>query len=242
MAEADWAFISGSLDAAQVGRGVSSAFPRPNGGLNFTFGMHSLVATEGFTGLYCDLTNFNPLLNSSTPAAATGGSVRGALQKYDSSTPTEYAPLLFIGLRGGSAGSPAPTTLDTAYMLGLENASPYRIVLVKGTPGAGLPTAAVLRASSQSYTPGNWHHLRLDMIVNPTGDVILQAFYNDLTAHTVTAPTWAAIAGLTEFTDDALGVLSGSEPLSGGFIGYGMYSKAAGRLGLFDHIEAIRQV
>lgn len=192
--------------------------------------------------MYCNRPNFGPLLNGA--AAATGGSLRLAIQKRTSGGNTGWAALGFIGLRTGSAGAPAPSVNDIGYLFGLENADPHRIICRKGAPAVGLASTAgatLLRASNATFTPGVWHHLRIDMIVNPNGDVILRFFRNDLVVNAVTAPIWTAIAGMTDYTDDALGILSGSAPLSGGFAGFGSWSDTLGRQSLFDQIEVYRQ-
>lgn len=244
MAEIDFTFLDGSADAGAMRRGVSSAFARPNGGLNFVFGFHSQQAGAQAIGMWYNRANFNPLVTAL--GAATGGSITFAVQKRLGSANTNYTPFGFICLRNGTGAAPAPSVDDVGYLLGLDNNSPYVIGLYKGAPSAGLPAASgspssLLRAGSVSTLPGQWHHLRLDAIVNPNGDVILRCFQNDLTANTVTSPVWTAIPGITDFTDDALGVLSGSPPLSGGFAGLGMWSQATSRLGLFDHFTLARQ-
>lgn len=68
---------------------------------------------------------------------------------------------------------------DSAYLLGLSDDDPHRIVLGKGAVTVGLPTAdgpGVLLKSSASFTQATWLHLRLDVIVNTNGDVVLKVF------------------------------------------------------------------
>lgn len=238
MAEADWTLVDGSLAATSVARGVSSGFTPPNGGGSYVAGFNTLVATTGFTGFFVNRPNFAPLVNAG--GSASGGSIRFAVQKVTAAV-TGFTPMAFICLRAGSAVAPNPAGTDTGYLMGLENSNPYRIVFVKAAPGNGLQTAAVRRSSSASFTAGQWHHLRMDAIVNPNGDVILRFFSNNLVANPVTAPVWTAIAGMTDFTDDAFGVNSGSAPLSGGFAGWGMWANTNGRFGLLDHVEVFRQ-
>jgi len=237
MAELDWGFLSSGLDAASVRRGVSAGFTPPSGGGSFVFGMNSLVATPGAVGLHVAATsnpNFAPLVDDS--ANPTGGSVRGALKRSVSSAPTGFAPFLFIGLQDANVSY-------LGYLLGLSDNHPHEVVLRKGTPAGGLDPSApdVLRTGSATYIADTWLHLRLDMIVNPNGDVVLKCMQNDLATNPVTAPVWTPIPGIADFVDDALGVNSGSAPLVGGYAGFGFQTAAAQRRALFDHLEVLRQ-
>jgi len=237
MAETDWeAFTSvtnGALDAGSVSKGVTAGFTVPGAiGTNvYCHGFNSLLAVNGFAGHYYKATNFNPI--------ATGkcGSVRGALRRY--SAGSGYAPML-----GFLAGT--HVTSNTAYFLALSNSSPYQIVLAKAIPGADITpaSATVLRRSAESFASTTlWHHVRLDVLVNPHGEVRLNVYGNDLDAHDVDAPTWEAIPGMDAYIDDSLGVLSGTPPLLSGFRAFfGQYtSGSAGKVSLFDHIEVYRQ-
>lgn len=232
MAEADWTFISDSLDSGSVKRGVTTGEPRPNGGGNFVFGFNSVVNTPGAVALYAAQTNFAPM--------AKGASIRGALKRGVSGSPTNFAPFLFAGLKSPSVGV-------SAYLLGLDDDDPHRIVLVKGTMLAGLPPvppgqSGVLKQGTETFLNNTWLHLRLDMIVNLNGDVILQAFRNDLTVNSVSAPVWVAVPGCESFTDDALQVNSGSAPLTSGYGGFGFQTKDVTRRAFFDQLEVQRQL
>jgi hypothetical protein len=91
--------------------------------------------------------------------------------------------------------------------------------------------------------PGTWLHLRLDMVVNLNGDVLLQVFQNNLTSNPLGgAPSWQAIPGMPEFIDDALGINSGSQPFTSGRAGFGFFTKDVTRRGFLDHVEAFRQL
>jgi hypothetical protein len=155
--------------------------------------------------------------------------------------PEGFSPFLFIGLGGTDV-------TDQGYMLGLSDGDPSHLVLRKGTLVAGLPDVApggsgVLRRSTGEVAIDEWRHLRLDMIVNLNGDVRLQVFENDLSLHPIGgAPTWAAIPGMAEFVDDALGVNSGSLPYTSGRGGFGFASSDVTRRAYFDQIEVIRQL
>lgn len=234
MSESNWSFLTGGLAAASVSRGVTSAFVKPNGGGTFTFGFSSRDSSDGVVGLHLNTATFAPLVNDA--GDPSGGSVRAAIKRGVSGGPTEFAPFLFIGLAGVS-------TSDQGYLLGLSDDDPNQIILRKGAPSGGLrPDAAgILRTSSETFLPDVWHHLRLDMIVNPNGDVVLNAFRSDLGTNPVTAPVWAAITGMDSYTDDALGVSSGSLPLTGGYVGFGFQTSEISRRGYLDHVECYRQ-
>lgn len=231
MAEADFFFLSSGLDAASVARGVTAGTGLPTGGGSFVFGFNSLTVAAGAVGLYANQANFSPLLNDG--ALPSGGSVRGAIKRGASGGPLGFAGFLFIGLQGTSVN-------DTGYLLGLSNNDPHEIVLRKGGPIGGLPPTGsdVLRRGSETFIPDTWVHLRLDMIVNPNGDVVLKAFKN---TGPVNAPTWIAIPGVDDFIDDALSVNSGTAPLIGGRAGYGFTTGDLSRRVYVDQIEVHRQ-
>lgn len=240
MASADWTECTNVLSIGQIDRGVTNGVARPSGGGNFVYGFNSLVTTVGAAALFNNQTNFAPM--------AKGGSVRGAIKRGVSGGPTGFAPFLFIGLQ-------SPDVNDNGYLLGLSDGDPHHIVLVKGLLSAGVPDVApgqsgVLARSTATFANDTWLHLRLDMIVNLTGDVLLQAFQSDLNAHAVSAPVWTAIAGiaaapgqsLASFVDDSLGVNSGSAAYTSGRAGFGFASHDVTRRGFFDQIEVARQL
>ena len=100
-----------------------------------------------------------------------------------------------------------------------------------------------MRRSTATFTPGTWLHLRFDMVVNLNGDVLLQAFQNDLVAHPIgTAPSWQAIPGLDQFIDDALAVNSGSQPFTSGRGGFCFFTKDVTRRSFLDQVEVYRQL
>jgi hypothetical protein len=235
MAEADWTVLDDSLSSGAVARGVTAGFTPPNGGGSFVFGYNSLSTAVGAVGFFTNLTNFAPM--------AKGGRITGAIKRAASGGPTGFSAFLFIGLQGTSVD-------DEGYLLGLSDDDPSRIVLRKGAISAGLPDDApaagngILRRSTDAFDidDDDWVHLRLDMIFNDVGDVRLQVFQNDLAAHALgTAPTWTAIAGMTEFVDDALGVNSGSAPFTSGRVGHAFRTSDVTRRAQFDHIEVRRQ-
>ncbi len=233
MAETDWTYLNDGLDAAAVDRGVTTGVARPPGGGNFVFGLNSLATAQGAVGLFTNQVNFAPM--------AKGGSVRGAIQRGLSGGPLNFAPCLFIGQQG-------PSVNDQSYLLGLADGDPHHIVLRKGALSGGLPdiapgTQGVLRRSTGTFLPATWLHLRLDMVVNLNGDVLLQVFQNDLVAHPLgTAPSWVAVPGMDQFIDDALGINSGSQPFTSGRAGFGFFTKDVTRRGFFDQVEVYRQL
>jgi hypothetical protein len=233
MAETDWTFLNDGLDAATVDRGVTNGIARPPGGGNFVYGFNSLSTAQGAVALFTNQLNFAPMQK--------GGSVRGAIQRGVSGGPLNFAPFLFIGLQG-------PSVNDTGYLLGLGDGDPHHIVLRKGPLSGGLDdiapgTEGILRRSTGSSSPGTWLHLRLDMVVNLNGDVLLQVFQNDLVAHPLgSAPSWVAVPGMDQFIDDALGINSGAQPFTSGRGGFGFFTKDVTRRGFFDQVEVYRQL
>jgi hypothetical protein len=237
MGLADWGELSGALGSTDLRRGVTQAFTPPVGGGNFVYGWNSMSGeVTGAHGRYVNLTNFAPMVG--------GGSIRGAIKRVGGAAVTGFAPLLFFG-----ATSNPPTVNNVAYLLGLEDADPYRIVLRKDVISAGMPAATdsnSLRRSSAQFaaSDGLWHHLRLDVIAEPNGDVKLKVFRNVLTGgHDVQNPDWQPVAGMDDFVDDILGSASGSVPLVGGFAGYAFaVSNAISRRGAVDFVELLRAV
>ncbi|MFW5739769.1 MAG: hypothetical protein ACOC1F_05325 [Myxococcota bacterium] len=231
MAEADWTYLNDGLDIATVDRGVTAGIARPPGGGSFLFAFNSLAAVQGAVGLFCNLVDFAPM--------AKGASIRGCVQRGPGGGPTGFSPFLFLACQGNSVN-------DTAYLLGLSDDDPHRIVLRKGAVAVGIPDSEgpnVLLASGESFSQGTWLHLRLDVIVNDNGDVVLKVLRNDVGAHPLgSPPDWQAVPGMVEFIDDHLGINSGSQPLTSGRGGFGMAVADVTRRGYFDHLELLRQV
>lgn len=237
MSEADWGDMSAVLDNNTLKRAVTSGITVPNGGGTFARGVRSLASTEGAYGQYVNLANFNPT------AALKGGRITGALCRRTSSGSTDYAQFFAIGINGSNP----PSVNDNAYLFGFSNDSPSHLVLRKGKISEGIPagnvgSAGILRKSSSSFALDVWLHLRIDWVVSGNSDVNLQMFASDLGAHAVTAPSWAAIAGMGDYLDDALGANSGSLPYTAGFFGYAHWSKGINRISAFDHIVVERQL
>lgn len=247
MAESDFTVLSGSLDTTTIRSGVSAgAVVPPPGGGSFVYGFNSIALATGARGLFTNQVDFAPM--------ASGGSISGVMQRGASGGPTDFAPMLFIGAQG-------PDVNDRAYLLGLSDGDPSRIMLKKGIISQGLFDVApdptnngVLMRSTRTVEVAEWVHLRLDMIVNANGDVLLQVFENDLAAHPIgTAPDWQLIPGMEGplhnapapidgFIDDVTEVNSGSAPFTSGRAGFAMQCADVTRRAYFDQIEISRQV
>lgn len=235
MASADWTELSDALATASLRRNVTPGITPPNGGGSFVYGFNSLDVSEGAAGLFCNGASFAPM--------ASGGQITGCLQRGAGGGPQGFAPMLFLGLQGVSVN-------DEGYLLGLSDGDPGRIMLKKGVLSAGLedlepdPTNnGVLRRSTRTVAIGEWVHLRLDMIVNATGDVVLKVYENDLAANPLSgAASWAAVAGMDDFIDDNLQVATGSAPFTSGRGGFGFQTADVTRRGYVDHLTLERQL
>jgi hypothetical protein len=231
MGSADWSFLNNGLDIGSVDRGVTAGIARPPGGGSFLYGFNSLTVTHGAVALFANLTNFAPMTK--------GGTIRGCIQRGPGGGPTGFSPFLFLCGQGTSVN-------DNAYLLGLSDDDPHRIVLRKGSVVAGIPDSegpGVLLRSSESFAQGTWLHLRLDAVVNTNGDVVLTVLRNDLQAHALgTAFDWLPVAGMPQFIDDQLGINSGSQPLTSGRAGFGFSVSDVTRRAFFDHFELYRQL
>lgn len=242
MAESDWTVLTDSLGAANVARGVTAGITKPNGGGSFVYGFNSKAIVDGAVGLHNNQANFAPMTK--------GGSVRAAIKRSLGGGKTGFAPFLFICLGG-------PSVNDSGYLLGLGDDDPAHIVLRKGSIVTGLPDSAanpptndILMRSTETFEEDTWVHLRLDAIVQGSGDVLLQVFQSDLDSYTVSSPTWANITGMegpqypsiTGFVDDALGVNTGSAPYTSGRGGFAFRVEDVTRRVFFDQIEVARQL
>lgn len=239
MAQTDWTLLSDALDDTTVKRFVTTRIERPNGGGSFCHGFNSRLVSPGASGYFSNQTNFAPM--------AKGGSITGAIQRGVSGGDTNFAPMLFIGLQG-------PSVEDSGYLLGLGDAAPSKIILKKGTLGEQLSNlstgSGVLARSTAEYDQGTWVHIRLDMVVNLTGEVILLAFQSDLDDNAVTAPSWEPIPGMDTISpgsgiaciDDPGGVATGSLPYLDGRAGFAMWCQDVARRAYFDHLTLVRQL
>jgi hypothetical protein len=241
MAESDWTELTGVLAPASAVRAVTAGITPPNGGGSFIHGCNTLVNTSGMVGRFVNQTGFAP--------ASKGGDVRGAMQRGVSTGNTGMSCFLWL-CSGGADVS------DQSYMLGLTDGDPAHIALVKGIMQNGLVddapgSSGVLARSTETIAVGTWVHLRLEAVVNASGDVVLNCYQNDLDTNAVTAPVWEKIPGMSDFSggidatafiDDALGVNSGSLPFTSGRLGFGRVMSAQSRRTYFDHLEVQRQL
>lgn len=233
MSSEDWAVLDDGL--ATVEKGVTNGLGVPEGGGSQIYAFNSMDASVvGAVGLRCAITNFDPL--------DSGGRISACIKRLPSGANTGFSPFIFLGAEGTSVD-------DTAYLLGLEDADPYRIVLRKATIISGIPQAAsenyLLRSSAQYQMSSElWHQLRLNVIEQPSGAVTLQVEQNILSASTpCDNPTWESIGGMSPFVDDAVGANTGSLPLIGGYVGFAVaYQESIATRAGFDHIQIMRQV
>lgn len=233
MAEADFTLAVDSMDSTQIRRVASNGFTPPNGGGSSVFVMHAVTNAEGCAALYYNGAGFNPT------AANKGLRATLAIKKLPSGGSQGFAPFLFVMLDPNSVS-------DTCYMLGIADAEPGHIVLVKGRPVDGLPdvspgNSGVLRRSTEVIANDAWVHLSIEAVVNEDNDIVINVKKNDLNAHTVASPTWTAIPGMDAFIDDAAGINSGSLPLTSGRGGFAMWSEESTRRCAFDHFTLTAQ-
>lgn len=206
------------------------------------YAMRSLTNNDGAVSLYTDLTNFSPM--------SAGGDVSCALLKAGGGGNDSHSPFIFLGAQGVDI-------FDQAYILGLTETDPTYIELRKGQLEQGLTgdpvgTSGVLARSTNPVSVGTWVHLRLEMVVNASGDVVLNVYQNDLGLNSVASPSWVKVAGMsdvvggdpsgaTAFIDDAVGANSGSLPYTSGRGGFGARFSDISRVCLFDHLTLDRQ-
>lgn len=241
VASSDWALFSDVLSTSSVARNpvTSAVVAMPNGGGDFAFGMHSRDNSPGVVAYYSVLTDFSP--------AAKGGTMSGAIQKGVGAGSDDFSCWLFL-----CCGSTATTSYG--YMLGLDDSATPRLTLRKGQLSSGITAAApgaqgVLRRSAATYAIGEWVHVRLDAIKQPTGDMLLQVFASSLADNSVASPVWEAVPGLTDFTDDAGGInssalnIAGADalPLTSGRMGFGARFADVNRNAYFERVRPERQ-
>lgn len=231
MSQNDLAEVTGNASTASILRGVSSSFTTaPGAGVN-CFAFESQDNGTGVVARYFTMSGCNP-----TPK---GAQISAALQRGPSAGLTSFAVFLFASLTN-------PNAEGVAYILGLGDSDPSHIVLRKGDLASGLPdlapgTQGVLARSTATYPAETWYHLRLEVILNASGEVVVNGYANDLTANTVSSPVWLPIPGLTSVIDDPLGVTSGSVPLTAGRMGFGFHSSDVARVGLVDYVVPLAQ-
>jgi hypothetical protein len=247
MARADWGLMAGSADGTGWG-GVTvlrdatfGIVPPPGGGLA-VFAFNSIQKVDAAVGVYCQVAGFSPL--------PTGGQITGCIQRGISGGASGFSNFLFICASGANIG-------DVGYLIGIENATPGRIVLAKGTIGVGIPAdgigTAILRTSVERVLQGAWCHLRVDAIVQTSGDVVLRVYKNDVNAHPLNVPAgwvweevvfedgWVGTFSDGYFIDDSVGINSGSLPLTSGFAGFGFKCTESARRAYVDCVGITQQ-
>jgi hypothetical protein len=247
MAQADWAVMGGSADGTgwsgvTILRGATFGITPPPGGGLACFGFNCVQKVDSGVGIVPQVVGFAPM--------PSGGQITGAMQRGLSGGAAGFSGGLFLCASGATLG-------DTAYILGIEDSSPGRIVLAKGAVSVGIPADGVgtkiLRASGVRIAQAEWIHLRLDAIVQASGDVVLRAYTNNMVSHPLDNPPgwiwepivfddgWVGQFSDGYFIDDAIGVNSGSVPLASGYPGFCFKTKEAGRRYYFDHIGLTQQ-
>lgn len=182
------------------------------------------------------LANFQPFTGS-----RKAGSLSWPMKRFSSGI--KFAP--FFALLNDTDLSVAQ-----GYMVALTQEASYKIGLFKGSPLSGFSSSAshCLAKSSAAFddvgdVAAAWKHLKLDVLVNPHGEAVLNVWENDLASNDVDSPSWAAIPGLSQFIDDSLGHFSGGVPVLDGFYGIkGMYTNGqSGDMVLFGRATVHRQ-
>lgn len=242
MSYSQWSLVSDALSSSScaanpVTSGVV-ALPNGNDG-SFVHGFHSITNDVGVVAYYSTQSGFAP--------TSKMGLISAAMQKGLGAGNDKHSPFLFAGLGGTSS-------TNMAYLLGLDESATPRIVIRKGQLANGIPAVApgsqgVLRRSSTTIAIGTWIHLKLDAILQPGGDVLIQCFQNDVAANGIDSPVWEAIDGISDFTDDASGInsallgITGSDsaPLTSGRMGFGTRVSDANRNSYFAHIGPEKQ-
>lgn len=240
MSASNWQIAVGSLSHSDTPLKVTTGMPRPSGGENFCRVAHSLTNAAGAVASYITQVGFAPM--------TSGCDASSALVRYPSGGDTDWSCFVFNSLAGTSVN-------DTCYMLGLTDSSPSRIALRKGALVVGLPdeepmgASGILAIGTVPVPIGQWVHLRLEVVVQPFGDVYLNCYQNDLALHSVQAPIWEPIPGMeldfmglaVSFIDDGLGINTGSLPYVGGRAGIGVRVDDVTRRAGFDHQRIKRQ-
>jgi hypothetical protein len=237
MGASNWTAVPGSAVPPNVAVGTSGALGVPNGGGSFVFGFNALVG-GGCAALRLTQASFAP--------TARGAIVSAAIRRIAGPDPAGSSVMLFASL-----GSDAVSAVG--YLLGIGAGG--RLTLRKGRLDEGLPdvpvgASGVLARGTEVVPVDAWRHLRLEVVVNVSGDSVINCYQSDLGAHPVTAPTWLPIPGMpphpagvpgTAFLDDTLGIASGSLPIGPGRVGIGFCFTKPAQGAAVDHFHAAKQ-
>jgi hypothetical protein len=241
MAQSDWTPPSNVLTSSNVLRVETAAFTPPNGGGSFVQAYKSISVGSGVMALFYTGTGFAPT------GATKAGLARAAMKRATSGGASGWAPFVFVSLSGTDVA-------DTAYLLGIGDASPGHLILRKGPLNAGLPDVApgtagsgVIWRSDESVSIDEWAHIQLMVAGNANGDAVISIWRSNLSTSTLSSPTMvlvpgrrvAQVGGLvadTGITDDGAGILTGSPAYASGRLGYGCYFSDVARVAMFDGI------
>lgn len=238
MAEVEFTPQTGSATTSAIAWTAGRVVAPPNGGGLNTLAFNALVANPGVVAWRVNLASFIP--------TNAGGVVRAAMRRFTGgSGGNGWSCFIWICGQGTALG-------DEAYMLGLTEGNPGRIVLRKGPLSDGVPdapppvsqgvlTQGVLARSSDTIALGDWVHLRLSAKRNANGEVALRVRRNNLALHSVTLPTWEPVPGMDDFIDDQASIATGSPSLLNGYTGIGMRMSAAYQRVAFDAIGGIAE-
>lgn len=228
MGEAHWTHMTGSAPAEDISWGYTDngSFGAPSG--NRVFGFHSLNPVEAVAAMNAEGMSYSPI------SGQMGGVITAHLRRFTTGAGYGTA-IFFIDSTNAASGR--------AYVLGLSQEYPYRIVLKKGLFSSGLSITGLdtLAYSDQLYDGNDWHCLKLAVTTRPQGDVVLVAKHKD--PRRLYPVTWDAIPGIDPFIDDVLGANSGSVPYMGYRVGIAQINRGAtGCVSVFDWISVGRQI
>lgn len=234
MATVDWTTLTDSVSDGVAAHGVSAPFANMTGGSDYFYAFHSSTSTIlGGIGKY--------YTNAGAGNFTLGSSISGAVVRRASEGSTGYSAFIFTGLGGSDTATSAS---DTAYLLGLSNANPSHIVLAKNSISTGIPdgapgTLGILAKSTDIVDLNEWVHLKLTIIAQANGDVVLRCYRSasDLDE----AADWQPIEGLDEFVDDVTKINSGSDPLTAGRPGFGFSYLGKNRVAAISNLQITRQ-
>lgn len=238
MAEAEFTPQTGSALTTAIAWTAGRVITPPNGGGLNTLAFNSIVANPGVVAWRINLADFIP--------TAAGGVISVAMRRFTGgSGGNGWSCFMWLCGQGTAIG-------DEAYMLGLTEGNPGRIVLRKGPLSDGVPdapppvsegvlTQGVLRRSSDTIALGDWVHLRLSAKRNANGEVPIRVRRNNLLVNPITAPVWEAVPGMDDFIDDQASIATGSPSLLNGYTGIGLRMSAIYQRVAFDGIAGIAE-
>lgn len=249
MSQSDWSVMAGSADGVTFGgttilRNTTNGITGPAGDLaTSVFAFNSIESVDAAVGVYTSLSGFSPL--------TSGVQLTGCIQRGISGSQQGWSNFFFLCSTGSNVA-------DRAYMFGIEDSTPGRLVLAKGPINVGLTTDSsaveIIRTSKATYNWGTWIHLKIEAIVQPSGDVVFKMYTNDLDANDLSNPSawnwvalefedkWSDVYSAGEFIDDVTGVNTGSTTLTSGYVGYAYKcTNTPAARGYFDYISLASQ-